>query len=68
MGNIIPVDLRRTTRAIAVNYGDKGAVVISVSDEGVRVGPEGLTPDELRHALCIAINYTFECTDFEDPS
>ncbi len=63
MENIIPVDLRRTARAVAANYGDKGAVVISVNDEGVRVGTEGLTPDELRHALCVAINYTF---DFED--
>ena len=55
---------------MAANYGDKGAVVISVSDEGVRVGTEGLTPDELRRALCIAINYTLEseCTDFEDTS
>ena len=63
MENIIPVDLRRTARAMAANYDDKGAVGISVNDEGVRVGTEGLTPDELRHALCVAINYTFE---FED--
>lgn len=68
MGNVTPVDLRRTARAVAANYGDKGAVVISVNDEGVRIGTEGLTPDELRHALCVAINYTFEFEDsgFED--
>ena len=64
MENITPVDLRRTARAVARNYGDKGAVVISVNDEGVRIGTEDLTPDELRHALCVAINYTFE---FEEP-
>ena len=61
---VTPVDLRRTARAIAANYGDKGAVVITVSDEGVRIGTEGLTPDELRHALCVAVNYSFV---FEEP-
>lgn len=58
-----PVDLRRTAKAIASNYGDKGAVVISVGENGVRVGTEGLTPQELREALCVAINYSFV---FED--
>lgn len=61
---IRPVDLRRTARAVASNYGDKGAVVISVGKDGVRIGTEGLTPDELREALCLAINYSFE---FEPP-
>jgi hypothetical protein len=61
-----PVDLRRMARSIASSYGDKGAIVISVSKEGVRIGTEGLTPDELRHALCVAINYSFEFED--DPS
>lgn len=61
---VIPIDLRRTARAIAANYGDKGAVVITVSDQRVRVGTEGLTPDELRHALCVAIHYSFL---FEEP-
>lgn len=56
---IIPIDLRRTARAIAANYGDKGAVVITVSDEGVRIGTEGLSTDELRHALCTAMHYSF---------
>ncbi|MEE9250833.1 MAG: hypothetical protein V3U93_06870 [Alphaproteobacteria bacterium] len=63
MSGITPIDLRRTARALAANYGDKGAVVITVSDDGVRIGTEGLTPDELRHALFVAINYTFV---FED--
>jgi hypothetical protein len=52
-----PIDLRRTITPVAANYGDKGAVVISVSDDGVRVGIERLAPDELRHALCVVINY-----------
>lgn len=57
--SVHPVDLRRTARAVAQNYGDKGALVLTVGEEGVRVGTEGLTPDELRHALCVAINYSF---------
>ncbi len=64
MSAITPIDLRRTARAVAANYGDRGAVVITVSDEGVRIGTEGLTPDELRHALCVATHYSFL---FEEP-
>ena len=63
MGDVTPIDLRCTARAVAANYGDKGAVVISINDGGVRIGTEGPTPDELCHALCVAINYTFT---FED--
>jgi hypothetical protein len=55
-----PMDLQRTARAIAANHGDKGAIIITVSDDGIRVGTEGLTADELRHALCVAINCSFE--------
>jgi hypothetical protein len=63
LNKITPIDLRRTARALAANYGDKGAVVITVNDEGVRIGTEGLSPDELQYALCVAINYTFEFKD-----
>lgn len=63
--NIVPLGLRKTANAIAANYHDKGAIVISVSNENdVRIGTEGLTPEELRNALCVAINYSFE---FETP-
>ncbi len=58
--SIHPVDLHRTARAIASNYGDKGAIVVSVGEEGVRIGTEGLTPKELREALCIAIHYSLQ--------
>jgi hypothetical protein len=51
--------LRRQAKAIASSYEDKGAIVITVGDEGIRIGTEGLTPDELRNALCVAINYSF---------
>jgi hypothetical protein len=56
---IRPLDLRRTASAIARNYGDKGAVVITYSDEGIRIGTENLTPQELREALCVAMHYSF---------
>lgn len=60
IGKIHPVDLRRTARAVASNYEDKGAIVISVGVEGVRIGTEGLTPNELREALCVAMHYSYE--------
>lgn len=49
--------------AIAASYGDHGAIIISCGDEGQRIGAEGLTPSELREALCTAIRYSF---DFEE--
>ena len=57
--HIRPMPLRQTARAIATNYGDKGAVVITVSSDGVRIGVENLTPAELREALCTAIHYSY---------
>ncbi len=54
------MDLRRMACSVASSYGDKGALILSVSDEGVRIGTEGLTPDELRQALCLAIHYSYE--------
>jgi hypothetical protein len=57
--NIKPIDLRRTARAIASNYGDNGAIIISVGNEGTRIGVEGLTPQQIQDALCLAINYNY---------
>ncbi len=59
MNNVHPIGLRRQAKAIASSFDDKGAIVISVGEEGVRIGTEGLTPDELRQALCIAMHYSF---------
>ena len=56
---IKPLDLRRTAKAISSNYGDKGAIVISVGDKGTRIGVEGLTPQQIQDALCLAINYNY---------
>ncbi len=52
---IIPMDLERTARSIATNYGDKGAIVITVSSDGFRIGVADLTDRELQDALCVAI-------------
>ena len=56
---IRPLGLRHTAAAVARNYGDKGAVIISVGDDGTRIGVENLTPEELREALCTVIHYSF---------
>jgi hypothetical protein len=60
-----PLSLRHTAAAVARNYGDKGAVVITLGEDGVRIGTENLTPSELREALCTAIHYSyvFETSD-----
>lgn len=57
------LSLRGLAKTIAAECKDKGAVVISYGEEGVRIGVENLTPEELREALCTAIHYSF---DFED--
>jgi hypothetical protein len=58
--NVVPIHgLRTTAKAIAARYGDEGAIVISVGKEGVRIGVEGLTPEQIQTALCTAIHYNF---------
>jgi hypothetical protein len=59
-----PLNLRHTAGAIARNYGDKGAIVITFSEDGLtRVGVENLTSEELCEALCTAIHYSFVFAD-----
>ncbi len=60
--NITPiVNLKNSSLNIARSYGDKGAIIITSNDSGaVRIGTDGLTPDELRYALCTAIHYSFQ--------
>lgn len=58
-----PMGLKKMSRSIARSYGDKGAIVISMGDEGVRIGTEGLSFAEVREALCVAIHH---CYCFED--
>lgn len=56
---IRPIDLQRTAAAIAKNYGDKGAAIVTFGEDGIRVGVSNLTPDELREPLCTAVHYSF---------
>ncbi len=59
-----PLNLSHTAGAIARNFGDKGAIVITFSEDGLtRVGVENLTPEELREALGTAIHYSFVFAD-----
>jgi len=60
---VTELSLRGLAKTIATECKDKGAVVISYGNEGVRIGVENLTPEELREALCVAIHYSY---DFED--
>jgi len=43
--HVRPLPLRQTARAIAMNYGDKGAIVITYGDEGIRAIRIGLVHD-----------------------
>ncbi len=54
------ISLRGLAGTVGAECKDKGAVVISYGAEGVRIGVENLTPEELRAALCTAIHYSFE--------
>ena len=53
------LNLRGLAGTVAAECNDKGAVVISCGNEGVRIGVENLTPLELREALCTAIHYSY---------
>lgn len=50
-----PVDLTHTAAAIARNYQDKGAIIITSGEHGIRVGVHGLDLRECEDALCTAI-------------
>lgn len=54
---IRPLDLRRTAAAIASNYGDDGAIVITRGKDGIRVGVHNLAPSDLQDVLCVAIHH-----------
>jgi hypothetical protein len=59
MPNVHPVDLERMARSIAQAYGDKGAIIITVGKDGVRVGIHGLDAREIQDALCVGLFYNF---------
>lgn len=51
------IDLKRMAGSIAANYGDKGAVVITVGEDGFRIGVSNLTDRELQDAFCVGIHH-----------
>ena len=55
---IRPLDLQRTAAAIAANYGDEGAIVITRGEEGIRIGVHNLAGSDLQDALCVAIYHS----------
>lgn len=59
MPNVHPVDLKRMARSIAQAYGDKGAIIITVGKDGVRIGIHGLDAREIQDALCVGLFYNF---------
>ena len=63
LGKVANLPLRKMAKSIASNYGDDGAIIITVGKEGVRVGVEGLTNQQVQDALCIAINYNFHFSE-----
>lgn len=61
--SVVALDLERMARSIAHSYGDRGAVIVTVGDDGFRVGVAGLTGREAQDALCIAIHHNFRHMD-----
>jgi hypothetical protein len=53
--SVQPFDLKTMAASVSRSYGDKGAIVITSGDEGIRVGVHGLDLDEAKDALCVAI-------------
>lgn len=66
MENIIPLDLRRQAKSIASSYGDDGAIIITIGNDGTRIGVEGLTPQQVQDALCLALHYNFTFSNETD--
>jgi hypothetical protein len=59
-----PIGLQDTAAAIARNYGDRGAIIITSGEEGIRVGVYGLDLREAQDALCTAIyDVVSKCLD-----
>ena len=53
--NVRPLDLTKMASSIASTYRDKGAIVITSGEDGIRIGVHGLDLREAEDALCTAI-------------
>jgi hypothetical protein len=60
--NVRPFDLKRIAASVSRNYGDKGAIVITSGEDGIRVGVHGLDLREAQDALCVAIYHVITKT------
>jgi hypothetical protein len=59
---IRPIDLKTMAASVSRSYGDKGAIVITSGDDGIRVGVYGLELSEAQEALCVAIYHVVSKT------
>jgi len=57
--NVRPFDIQRMAASIARSHGGHGTIVITWGPKGICVGVKNLTPNEMRQALCVAVNYSF---------
>lgn len=60
--NVRPLDLTTMAASIATAYRDKGAIVITSGEDGVRIGVHGLELREAEDALCTAIYHVVSKT------
>jgi len=62
------VPLEDMARAIARQHGHKGAILITVSDDGYHVGVAGLDDREIQDALCVGIHHNLVMVDAANQS
>lgn len=67
MNTVKPMALNRMAASIARTHGDKGAIIITFNPDGIRIGSDGLSLEEVREALCVGIYYSYISDDMETP-
>ena len=60
---VFSINLKKMASSIARNKGDKGAIIITMGNEGTSIGVSGLDDREIQEALCTAIYYNFLVMD-----
>jgi hypothetical protein len=58
-----PLPLMKQANAIASSYGDKGAIILTYSEDGIRIGTHGLNDREIQETLCVGIYYNYLQTE-----